>query len=173
MTYHFQPVCSIYLNPLPENTLLCLRRGVIAAIYFSGERLYRRAASPGICFFFPERDRLLQSSPPLSWRFDVINIVMDSINENLFLNPRQKRSSGLRKTKLRASAFGGSARSFMMWHVLGCFCTSIFKCCIPKIVFSALNSLYVSLSSTAVYFQTILPCLLFFLLLYVATAHFY
>lgn len=32
LTYHFQPVCSIYLIPLPGKSPLCLRPGVIAAI---------------------------------------------------------------------------------------------------------------------------------------------
>lgn len=32
VTYHFQPVCSIYLIPLSGKSLLCLRPGVIAAI---------------------------------------------------------------------------------------------------------------------------------------------
>lgn len=32
LTYHFQPVCSIYLIPLSGKNPLCLRPGVIAAI---------------------------------------------------------------------------------------------------------------------------------------------
>jgi len=32
VTYHFQSVCSIYLIPLSEKALLCLRPEVIAAV---------------------------------------------------------------------------------------------------------------------------------------------
>lgn len=63
-----------------------------------------------------EYDRLLQSSPPLRWRFDVINIVMAGINEILFLEPRQKRSLLLCKNKGKAAALCSTLDIELLLH---------------------------------------------------------
>lgn len=50
----------------------------------------------------------------LRWRFDVINIVIDSINASLFLNTSQSKRFLLHTNKLKASALCGSKRTFNM-----------------------------------------------------------
>lgn len=52
---------------------------------FASEHLYGRAATLLYNMFY-EYARPVQSSSPLSGRFDAIHAVMDNINKNLFLN---------------------------------------------------------------------------------------